>query len=78
MDADCGCCGSMSMIDGRDWERMSHRQGEHVIAAKSSCDFGKGYLWVRFSSLKNCPVSNIHLSFDLPVFHPYAGKNFEP
>ena len=37
--------------------------------------------WVRFSGLKNCleeSESNIHLSFDLPMLHPYAGKNFEP
>lgn len=37
--------------------------------------------WVRYSGLKNCPEeseSNIHLSFDLPMLHPYAGKNFEP
>jgi len=35
--------------------------------------------WVRFSGLKNCPEeseSNIHLSFDLPMVHPYAGKKF--
>lgn len=60
----------------KDAGRGCYTSREHVIAAKSSCDFGKSNLWVRFSGLKNCPVSNIHLSFDLPMFHPYAGKKF--